>query len=317
MPRLADPLRPSRAREVNSELKERDHHAVHHRRHSPDRLAARRRRNVHDRRVRPCVLGHRRRVIRRRPAGRPSIAGIVESTRQGHRYAALMASEQFADIPFDVRNHILMQGVMDLRQLTNPTVMTLAVAVILAVAVLAWLDVQRRHKPRQRSCATVLGRSTSGQWESMGPNAERKRNWRLARQRVEKLKIRDLDPAELERFSGQWQALQSRFVDDPKAAVTEADALVSSRHAGSWLSCRRFPSTCRGYVRRPSPSGGATTGLRTRLPCDSGKGKPIRKTLRTAMIHYRSLFEELVHVPIRCGNKGSGMMAEPQIKCMT
>src|SRR4029453_19648277 len=46
--------------------------------------------------------------------------------------------------------------------------------------------------------------------------------------RVAKLEIRDLDPAERERFSAQWHALQSRFVDDPKSAVTEADVLVSS-----------------------------------------------------------------------------------------
>src|SRR4029453_19452740 len=46
--------------------------------------------------------------------------------------------------------------------------------------------------------------------------------------RVAQLGIRALDPAERERFSAQWHALQSRFVDDPKSAVTEADVLVSS-----------------------------------------------------------------------------------------
>ena len=35
---------------------------------------------------------------------------------------------------------------MELRQLMNPTLMALGVAVILAVAVLAWLYVQRRRR---------------------------------------------------------------------------------------------------------------------------------------------------------------------------
>ena len=47
-------------------------------------------------------------------------------------------------------------------------------------------------------------------------------------ERVEKLNIRDLDLAERERFSKQWQSVQSRFVDSPKGAVAEADDLVSS-----------------------------------------------------------------------------------------
>lgn len=46
--------------------------------------------------------------------------------------------------------------------------------------------------------------------------------------RVDLLKIRDLDLAERERYLGQWQALQSRFVDYPKGTVTEADELVTS-----------------------------------------------------------------------------------------
>jgi phosphoribosylanthranilate isomerase len=58
--------------------------------------------------------------------------------------------------------------------------------------------------------------------------------------RVEKLKIRDLDPTERERFSGQWNSVQSRFLDYPKGAVTEADELVSSLNADSWLSRNRF-----------------------------------------------------------------------------
>ena len=46
--------------------------------------------------------------------------------------------------------------------------------------------------------------------------------------RVEKLNIRDLDPIEHERFAKQWESVQSRFIDSPKGAVTEADDLVSS-----------------------------------------------------------------------------------------
>jgi endonuclease I len=43
--------------------------------------------------------------------------------------------------------------------------------------------------------------------------------------RVETLKIRELG-AERDRFVAEWQTVQSRFVDHPSAAVTEADDLI-------------------------------------------------------------------------------------------
>jgi hypothetical protein len=60
--------------------------------------------------------------------------------------------------------------------------------------------------------------------------SERKAEAKLAdrQERVEKLNIRDVDPMERERFSKQWESVQSRFVDSPRGAVAEADDLVSS-----------------------------------------------------------------------------------------
>src|SRR5271166_6143785 len=46
--------------------------------------------------------------------------------------------------------------------------------------------------------------------------------------RVETLKIRDLGVSERARFVAEWQTVQSRFVDHPKTAVTEADDLINS-----------------------------------------------------------------------------------------
>jgi hypothetical protein len=40
----------------------------------------------------------------------------------------------------------------------------------------------------------------------MGQNEKQKRNWQIAEERVEKLKILDLDPMESERFSNRWES---------------------------------------------------------------------------------------------------------------
>ena len=116
---------------------------------------------------------------------------------------------------------------MDLKPLMDPKLIALAGAVILVVAVLAWLYVRRR-----RTTTAVLRQRFGPEYERAvrEQGSERRAEAQLAdrEKRVERFKIRDLDSAERERFSGQWHSLQSRFVDDPKGAVTEADALVSS-----------------------------------------------------------------------------------------
>src|SRR6202041_2350734 len=93
--------------------------------------------------------------------------------------------------------------------------------------VVAWLHVQKR-----RSTTAGLRKKFGPEYERavQQQGSERKAEAKLAdrQERVEKLNIRDLDPMERERFSKEWESVQSRFVDSPRGAVAEADDLVSS-----------------------------------------------------------------------------------------
>jgi hypothetical protein len=111
--------------------------------------------------------------------------------------------------------------------LFDPKFIVLAAIVILGIAVLAWVYVRKR-----RSTTASLRQKFGPEYERavQKHGSERKAEAKLAdrQERVEKLKIRDLDETERERFSKQWESVQSRFVDSPKGAVAEADDLVSS-----------------------------------------------------------------------------------------
>jgi hypothetical protein len=111
--------------------------------------------------------------------------------------------------------------------LMDPKVIVLAAAVILVIAVLAWVYLRKR-----RSTTADLRQKFGLEYERAVKEhgSERKAEAKLAdrEKRVEKLTIRDLDPLERERFAKQWASVQSRFVDSPKGAVAEADDLVSS-----------------------------------------------------------------------------------------
>jgi hypothetical protein len=184
---------------------------------------------------------------------------------------------------------------MDLNQLMDPRLIALTVAVILVVAVLAWLYLRRR-----RTTTAELRQRFGPEYEQAvrEHGSERRAEAQLANreERVERLKIRNLDPTERERFSGQWHSLQSRFVDDPKGAVTEADELVSSL-----MQTRGYPvadfNQRAADISVDHPRVVANYRSAHEIALRLGKGEASTEDLRTAMIHYRSLFEELVQVP--------------------
>ena len=179
--------------------------------------------------------------------------------------------------------------------LLDPKVIVLAAVLIVIAAVLVWLYLRNRR------------RTTAGLRQKFGSEydravlthgSERKAESQLEdrENRVEKLKIRDLDPTEHERYSKQWKSVQSRFVDSPKGAVAEADDLVSSV-----MKTRGYPVS--DFDQRAAdisvdhPRVVENYRSAHEIALRLGKDQATTEDLRTAMIHYRSLFEELVQVP--------------------
>jgi hypothetical protein len=104
------------------------------------------------------------------------------------------------------------------------------------------------------------------------------------------------------RYSKQWQAVQSRFVDSPKGAVAEADDLISSV-----MKARGYPGSDfdQRAVDISVDHPRVVENYRSAHTIAQRVGKDAATTddLRTAMIHYRSLFEELVQVPVAVERK--------------
>jgi len=176
----------------------------------------------------------------------------------------------------------------------DPKLIVLAAAVILIIAVLAWLYMRKR-----RSTTADLRQKFGPEYERAVKEhgSKRKAEAKLAdrEKRIEKLTIRDLDPMECERFSKQWASVQSRFVDSPKGAVAEADDLVSSL-----MKTRGYPVS--DFNQRAAdisvdhPRVVENYRSAHAIALRVGKDAATTEDLRTAMIHYRSLFEELVQV---------------------
>jgi hypothetical protein len=177
--------------------------------------------------------------------------------------------------------------------LMDPRLIALGAAVIVIIAVAAWLYARKRRS------------TTAGLRQKFGPEYDRavlthgtKAEAKLAdrEKRVEKLNIRDLDAIEHERYSKQWQSVQARFVDSPKGAVAEADDLVSSVMKARGYPVSDFDQRAADIsVDHPRvvENYRSAHGIALRV----GKDAATTEDLRTAMIHYRSLFDELVQAP--------------------
>jgi len=185
--------------------------------------------------------------------------------------------------------------------LLDPRIIVLVAVVILIVAVLAVMYLRKR-----RSTTADLRQRFGPEYERAvrEHGSERKGEAKLAdrEKRVEKFTIRDLDPSERERFVERWGSVQSRFVDSPKGAVAEADDLVSSL-----MKTRGYPVS--DFDQRAAdisvdhPRVVENYRSAHEIALRVGKDEATTEDLRAAMIHYRSLFEELVQVPAIVGRR--------------
>src|SRR5271168_611551 len=176
--------------------------------------------------------------------------------------------------------------------LTDPRLIAIAVTVIVIIVVVTWILVRQRRS------------TTAGLRQKFGPEYDRavlahgsKAEAKLAdrEKRIEKLNIRDLDAIEFERFSKQWQAVQSRFVDSPKGAVAEADDLVSSVMKARGYPVAEFDQRA-ADISVDHPRVVENYRSAHEIALRAGKEGATTEDLRTAMINYRSLFDELVQV---------------------
>jgi hypothetical protein len=111
--------------------------------------------------------------------------------------------------------------------------------------------------------------------------------------RVRKYDLRPLSPEEQARFAADWRGVQAKFVDDPPGAAQGADDLL-----GDVMSARGYPMA--GIDQRLEDlsvdHGDAVQNYRLArdIVRKHARGDAGTEDMRQAMIHYRTLFEDLL-----------------------
>lgn len=176
---------------------------------------------------------------------------------------------------------------------TTELALIIGLAVIAIAGIAAWLVLRKR---RTASLRAQFGAEYDRAVKEEGSRRQAEAGLKDRTERVESLDIRPLASGDRARFVESWSRIQARFVDGPGGAVTEADQLL-----GDVMSTRGYPVS--EFEQRAADISVdhplVLTNYRRahEIAVSQTQGKANTEDLRQAMIHYRTLFEELVGEP--------------------
>ena len=172
------------------------------------------------------------------------------------------------------------------------TFIIVAAVIIVALAAIGWAVMQRRRslKLRQR-----FGPEYDRAMNEFGGKTKAEAELTKREQRVARLNLIPITAADAARFSDAWSALQGRFVDNPKGVPAEADILVRELMVKRGYPMGDFELRAADIsVDHP----GVVKNYRAAqaIAVRDARGEADTEELRQAVIHYRTLFDELLGV---------------------
>ena len=189
-----------------------------------------------------------------------------------------------------MNNHLLMGYYFTTNQLIAGTVVLVA---LILVAIGAFVQ---RRRARTLALQSRFGSEYKLAVDKHGSARAAEAKLADRETRVATLKFRELGATERERFVTEWHTVQSRFVDHPRSAVTEADDLINAL-----LVARGYPEA--EFEQRAAdvsvtyPRVMEKYRVAHSIAVRTGQVEASTEELRTAMIQYRDMFDDLLQAP--------------------
>jgi hypothetical protein len=179
----------------------------------------------------------------------------------------------------------------------DPAVMALlGVGALVVVLAIVWVAVRQRNRKRTVRLREQFGPEYDLALREYGTRSKAEAALLDRVHRVNRMAVRPLSDAERERFWAEWDDLQARFIDHPRRAVTEADEMINSL-----LKARGYEGGA--FDRRAADLSVHHSSLvepyrrANAFVVHAGKNEATTEELRSAMILYRALIEELLRAP--------------------
>jgi hypothetical protein len=169
-------------------------------------------------------------------------------------------------------------------------IIILLLVLIVAVALVAWTVTRKKRTEDLRGrFGPEYGRAV----EDRGDRRAAEKELKARADRRSKLDIRPLAPEARDRYAGQWKDVQTRFVDDPSGAVTQADGLVIAVMTDRGYPMDDFEQRA-ADVSVDHPRVVESYRAAHSISQANSQGRAGTEDLRQAFVHYRTLFDELL-----------------------
>jgi hypothetical protein len=174
---------------------------------------------------------------------------------------------------------------------TTYMIIIAAVLVILIVGVILAPIFMRRN--RSKEIQEQFGAEYDHTVEALGDKKKALTELEERQKHVKSLNIRPLSDTEHERYTADWAAVQSKFVDEPGSAIEAADRLIMEV-----MQMRAYPVS--DFEQRASDISVSYPDLVSNyraardIALKNEQGQANTEELRQAMIYYLSLFDELL-----------------------
>jgi len=176
----------------------------------------------------------------------------------------------------------------------SPQIIIGACVVVLVIMLLiAWGVTRQRSIRRTAILRERFGPEYDVALQEYGSRRRAEASLEARLHRVESLTLRPLEEAERRRYLAEWDAIQARFVDHPRGAAIESDELINGVLAARGYTGGRFDQRVADisvqHAKLVDPYRRANA-----IVTRAGRNEATTEELRTAMILYRALFEELL-----------------------
>src|SRR3569833_3453487 len=173
------------------------------------------------------------------------------------------------------------------------TFLVIAAVLIVAAIIVAAILYHQQQAQRRRHLREHFGPEYDRLVAATGSSRAAERELNAREQRAAAYQIRSLSPEERAGFATRWQQIQAGFVDNPKVSLAHADDLL-----GDVLCTRGYP--VQDFEQRAAdlsvdhPVVVLHYYVAHGIALRHKKDQATTEDLRQAMIHYRTLFQELV-----------------------
>ncbi len=166
-------------------------------------------------------------------------------------------------------------------------VIALAIVVLAVIGWLVWSSM------RTRRLRTTFGSEYDRAVDEAPSQRDAEATLDDRRKRRDDLDIRPLSAEARTRYADDWRAVQARFVDDPVGAVGDADGLVERVMAERGYPMDDFDAQA-DLISVDYPEVVENYRSAHGIHGAYDRGDASTEDLRQAMVHYRSLFDELL-----------------------